>query len=73
MKEPTITAKAMRILPAFPAFLKTYRLLKKSQWWTKEQLEEYQMQQLSKLLNHAYENVPYYRRIFDERGLKLRC
>jgi len=28
------------------------------------------MQQLSKLLHHAYENVPYYRNVFDERGLK---
>jgi len=28
------------------------------------------MQQLSKLLHHAYENVPYYRRVFDDRGIK---
>jgi phenylacetate-CoA ligase len=65
-----ITTKATGLLPALPAFLKTYRLLKKSQWWSKEQLEEYQLRQLSKLLNHAYENVPYYRKIFDERCLK---
>ena len=70
MRDSSITAKAVSLLPALPAFLKTYRLLKKSQWWTKEQLEDYQMQQLDKLLNHAYENVPYYRKVFDERGLK---
>lgn len=70
MVDTTVTGKAIRLLPALPAFLKTYNLLKKSQWWTREKLEEYQMQQLSKLLNHAYENVPYYRRIFDEHGLK---
>jgi len=51
-------------------FWETYNFLQKSQWWSKEKLEEYQMQQLSKLLSHAYKNVPYYRRIFDERGLK---
>jgi phenylacetate-CoA ligase len=51
-------------------FRDTYNFLQESQWWSKEKLEEYQMQQLSKLLNHAYENVPYYRRVFDERGLK---
>jgi len=51
-------------------FWETYNFLQESQWWSKEKLEEYQMQQLSKLLNHAYENVPYYRRVFDERGLK---
>ena len=30
------------------------------------------MRQLSKLLHHAYENVPYYQRVFDERKLKPR-
>lgn len=51
-------------------FRNTYNFLQESQWWSREKLEEYQMQQLSKLLHHAYENVPYYRRVFDERGLK---
>ena len=51
-------------------FRDTYAFLQESQWWSKEQLEEYQLEQLSKLLKHAYENVPYYRRVFDERGLK---
>jgi len=54
------------------AFRETYAFLQESQWWSREKLEEYQMQQLSKLLHHAYENVPYYRRVFDERGLKPR-
>jgi len=51
-------------------FRDTYEFLQKSQWWSREKLEEYQMQQLTKLLTHSYENVPYYRNIFDERGLK---
>jgi len=51
-------------------FWETYHFLQESQWWSREKLEEYQMQQLSNLLHHAYENVPYYRRVFDERGLK---
>jgi len=66
----SITSKALSLLPSYRVFRKTYKFLKKSQWWSKEQLEEYQLEQLSKLLNHAYENVPYYRRVFDERGLK---
>jgi len=53
-----------------PEFLKWYNFLQKSQWWSREKLEEYQKQQLNKLLSHAYENVPYYRKVFDERGLK---
>lgn len=51
-------------------FRETYRFLQESQWWSKERLENYQLKQLEKLLNHAYKNVPYYRKIFDERGLK---
>lgn len=51
-------------------FRETYTFLQKSQWWSRGELEEYQLQQLEKLLNHAYENVPYYRRVFDERGIK---
>jgi phenylacetate-CoA ligase len=51
-------------------FWETYAFLQESQWWSREKLREYQIQQLEKLLNHAYENVPYYRGLFDERGLK---
>ncbi len=51
-------------------FWETYNFLQESQWWSRGKLEEYQIQQLSKLLHHAYENVPYYRKVFDERGLK---
>ncbi len=51
-------------------FWDTYNFLQESQWWTREKLEEYQMQQLEKLLKHAYDNVPYYRKVFDEKGLK---
>lgn len=47
-----------------------YNFLKHSQWWTKDKQDEYQMLQISKLLVHAYENVSYYTRVFDERGLK---
>jgi len=66
----SITAKALMILPSYKVFRDTYKFLQKSQWWSREQLEEYQLQQLNKLLNHAYENVPYYKKVFDERGLK---
>ena len=66
----SFTAKAIGLLPAYFTYKETYNFLKESQWWSREQLENYQMHQLSGLLSHAYENVPYYRRVFDERGLK---
>jgi len=65
----TVNATALKTIIYYNTFRKTYKFLKKSQWWSREQLEEYQLQQLSKLLNHAYENVLYYRKIFDALGL----
>ncbi|MFY1645240.1 phenylacetate--CoA ligase family protein, partial [Methanoculleus bourgensis] len=38
-------------------------------WWSREELLAYQAAALSRLLDHAYTNVPYYRRVFDDRGL----
>jgi len=67
--EDSVTARALRILPAYSAYKKTYALLKRSRRWSPGELAAYQAQALSRLLEHAYENVPYYRRVFHERGL----
>ncbi len=50
-------------------FAKYYKWLMKTQWLSLEKLEEIQNERLRMTIKHAYENVPYYRRIFDERGL----
>jgi phenylacetate-CoA ligase len=52
------------------AFWETYDFLERSQWWDCSKLKEYQMRELRRLLAHSYEQVPYYRRVFDEHGLK---
>ena len=44
--------------------------LNKSQWWSKEQIEELQNKKLRALIHHAYNNVPYYHRIFSQLGIK---
>ncbi len=69
-KSSSMTAKALSLVPSFFTFNEWYRFLKKSQWLSREKLEEYQLKRLQSLLHHSYENVPYYRRVFDERGLK---
>jgi len=51
-------------------FWQTYNFLQESQWWSWEELQHYQMQYLGKLLKHAYENVPYYQKVFDERAVR---
>ena len=51
-------------------FNETYDFLQQSQWWSKKKHEEYQIKELKRLINHAYENVPYYFKVFNERGIK---
>lgn len=65
-----LTRKSLKLLRSANVFWKAHRFLKKSQWWNKSKLEEYQLGQLAELIKHAYENVPFYRKMLDERGLK---
>jgi len=48
---------------------KCLRELQRTQWLTREEIQQLQQERLQALIAHAYENVPYYRRIFQERGL----
>ena len=64
-----LTVKALSLVPSYRTYRQMYALLQRSQWWSREELAAYQAQALSRLLDHAYENVPYYRRVFRERGL----
>ena len=43
--------------------------LEQSQWWSQETLAAQQSRQLENLLRHAYQNVPYYKGVFDEAGI----
>jgi len=40
-----------------------------TQWLSRDELLEFQWNELKKLLKHAYENVPFYTEIFREYGL----
>lgn len=51
-------------------YKKYKRLLSETQWYSKNELDEYQSEHLRRLVKHAYETVPYYKRVFDERKLK---
>ena len=46
------------------------RFLEKSQWWSIEELQEYQNKKLRALVRHAYENVPYYHSEWKKLNLK---
>jgi phenylacetate-CoA ligase len=51
------------------SYQKTYNFVRQSQWWSSEQIQKYQWQQLTALLHHAYEYVPYYTQLFKTRGI----
>jgi phenylacetate-CoA ligase len=44
--------------------------MEESQWWSTDVLAAWQNARLSQLLRHAYDTVPYYRRVFDVAGLE---
>jgi histidinol-phosphate/aromatic aminotransferase/cobyric acid decarboxylase-like protein/phenylacetate-coenzyme A ligase PaaK-like adenylate-forming protein len=50
-------------------FNETYNFLLESENWNKEQHEQYQLGEFKKLIKHCYENVPYYTKVFNDRGL----
>ncbi|MEW6416538.1 MAG: hypothetical protein AB1480_00235 [Nitrospirota bacterium] len=51
-----------------PTFRYWLGFLRESEKWDRDRLEAYQVEQLRDLLIHAWKNVPYYRRIFNEYG-----
>jgi phenylacetate-CoA ligase len=54
----------------YRAVNKTYNFLKKSQWWTEKTILKYQLKKLRQLIKYSYENVPYYKGLFDKNGIK---
>ena len=50
--------------------MKWYRQICKMNSWSKEQISQWQNEQLQQFVKHAYEHTVYYKRIFDELGLK---
>jgi len=48
-----------------------YQLYLNTQWFSQEEMTNYQISKLRKLLQHCYDNVPYYRKIIDERKIDI--
>jgi phenylacetate-CoA ligase len=53
-----------------PLFSKCYFWVKRTQWYSENKIRKYQDANLRKIVLHAYSNVPYYKRLFDQRGLR---
>ena len=52
------------------SMMKCLKVLEKTQWFKHKDIVKIQKEKLTALINHAYNNVPYYNKIFKERGLK---
>lgn len=50
-------------------FSNMYEFLQESQWWSEEKLKEYQLEKLKNIIVYAYENVPYYKKLFDKNKI----
>ena len=48
--------------------LQLYESLQKSQYWNADSINYYQLQELKKLLQHAFNHVPYYNKLFSDIG-----
>ena len=44
--------------------------LKKSQWWTKQEIKNYQEDRFLKLVDHVFAHSPYYQEYFKTNGLE---
>ena len=53
------------------ASVKARKSLELSQWHSAHQIEQLQIKRLKKLLIHAYEHVPYYRKLFSDINLNV--
>lgn len=47
-----------------------FRELNRTQWFKPERLKRIQESRLRALIGHAYNNVPYYHRMFKDRGIR---
>lgn len=50
---------------------KYYQLYNKTQWYSGEEMKEFQTFKLKKLLTHCYNNIPYYRSIIDKKQIRI--
>lgn len=52
------------------SFSRAFDELQKTQWFSSEQIYRYQRERLQGIVKHAYDTVPFYRKRFDEHGVR---
>ena len=49
--------------------VRRHRALERSQWWSREEVEQHRVRRLRDLLIHAAKHVPYYNNLFSSSGV----
>jgi len=60
----SLNSAALKVVRYYGTFRRLYAFLEESQWWSKDHIQDYQLEQVRALLHHAYAHVPYYRNMF---------
>ena len=50
-------------------YLNWLRFLRESEGWSREQIADYQLSELKRIVKHAYENTRAYRALYDDAGV----
>jgi phenylacetate-CoA ligase len=48
-----------------------YQIYKKTQWYSAEEMKDFQIRKLRELLNHCFQNVPYYNSVIKEKQIDI--
>jgi len=51
-------------------FARAFKELQKTQWFSPDQIYQYQFERLKELVKHSYDTVPFYRKRYDEYGVR---
>jgi len=49
-----------------------HQFYEKNQWLSKEEIEKYQIEKLQELIKYSYENVPFYKSLWDKNNIDIK-
>ena len=58
--------KVFLFLLQYKKTISVQNLINRVQWYSKDEIDKYQLNKLQQLVKYSYENVPYYKDLFDK-------
>ena len=59
-----------RVQRVWGCYNKVHSFYNQAQWWSVEQIEDWQLVRLKLMVEYAYNNTSGYRQLYDEAGVK---